>query len=219
MLANNTDIQIQRLSVEQPRNAILRGYSIFDPLRHRWVHNDAPADTRQRRSRGRKRREPADAAVHVPLGSRYCRPVRRTTSTSTTPSNRRTARFRFSIPHTTQGSTRTSLSRCFETADRISPSFRSRSPAAVCVRSEYAIQDQILRLVANAENAYWQVISARENLRVQEQALALFDQSLKRAQRELELGAISELGNLPTPRPIRECRDPRQPSAVRSPAG
>ncbi len=55
------------------------------------------------------------------------------------------------------------------------------------------IQDQILRLVANAENAYWQVVSARENLRVQEQALALFDQSLKRAQRELELGAISEL--------------------------
>ena len=61
------------------------------------------------------------------------------------------------------------------------------------MQSEYTIQDQILRLVANAENAYWEVISARENLRVQEQALALFDQSLKRAQRELELGAISQL--------------------------
>jgi len=59
--------------------------------------------------------------------------------------------------------------------------------------SEYDIQDQILRLIANAENAYWQVISARENLSVQEQALALVDQALKRAQRELELGAISQL--------------------------
>jgi outer membrane protein TolC len=59
--------------------------------------------------------------------------------------------------------------------------------------SEYQIQDQILRLVGLAENAYWDVISARENLRVAEQALALFDQSLKRSKRELELGAISEL--------------------------
>ena len=32
VLANNTDIQIQRLSVEQPRNAILRGFRVFDPL-------------------------------------------------------------------------------------------------------------------------------------------------------------------------------------------
>src|SRR4029453_6658539 len=31
VLANNTDIAVQRLSVEIPRNAILRGYSIFDP--------------------------------------------------------------------------------------------------------------------------------------------------------------------------------------------
>jgi outer membrane protein TolC len=44
-----------------------------------------------------------------------------------------------------------------------------------------------------AENAYWDVIGARENLRVQEQALSLADASLKRAQRELELGAISAL--------------------------
>jgi outer membrane protein TolC len=59
--------------------------------------------------------------------------------------------------------------------------------------SELSIQDQILRTVANAENAYWDVVSARENLRVQEQALSLFGESLKRSQRELELGALSEL--------------------------
>ena len=51
----------------------------------------------------------------------------------------------------------------------------------------------MLRLVSQAENAYWDVILARENVKVQEQALALADTSLKRAQRELELGAISPL--------------------------
>ena len=71
-------------------------------------------------------------------------------------------------------------------------------------QSEYAIQDQILRLVANAETAYWEVISARENLRVQEQALALSDHSLKRSQRELELGAISRARNLPARSAVRE---------------
>jgi outer membrane protein TolC len=53
--------------------------------------------------------------------------------------------------------------------------------------------DQIQRLILAAENAYWDVISARERLKVQEQALALADAALKRAQRELELGATSPL--------------------------
>jgi outer membrane protein TolC len=44
-----------------------------------------------------------------------------------------------------------------------------------------------------AETAYWDVISARERIKVQEQALDLADQSLKRAKRELELGATPEL--------------------------
>jgi outer membrane protein len=32
VLANNTDIQIQRLTVEAPRNQIMRAYGIFDPF-------------------------------------------------------------------------------------------------------------------------------------------------------------------------------------------
>src|SRR5262249_9753869 len=47
--------------------------------------------------------------------------------------------------------------------------------------------------VSGAELAYWAVIEARENLRVQEKALELADTALKRAQRELELGASSPL--------------------------
>src|SRR4051812_36355176 len=32
VMANNTDIQIQKLSVETPRNAILRAHGVFDPV-------------------------------------------------------------------------------------------------------------------------------------------------------------------------------------------
>src|SRR5260370_32346992 len=44
-----------------------------------------------------------------------------------------------------------------------------------------------------AENAYWDVVNARENLRVQEESLKLADAALTRAQKEIELGATSKL--------------------------
>lgn len=59
--------------------------------------------------------------------------------------------------------------------------------------AQFNLEDQLIQLVTAAENAYWDVVGARENLRVQEQALSLADASLKRAQKELELGAISSL--------------------------
>ena len=192
VLANNTDIQIQRLSVEQPRNAILRGYSIFDPLvtaGFTTTRRETPAN---------------DALAGANVVNQFTQPF--------------TFRWQQMLPtgttynvdfNNTKASTNSALS-FFNPCDQLRVQREHHAAAASESRilfhqasvtiarsrlrqSEYTIQDQILRLVANAENAYWEVISARENLRVQEQALALFDQSLKRAQRELELGAISQL--------------------------
>ncbi len=59
--------------------------------------------------------------------------------------------------------------------------------------SQYSLEDQVIQLISSAELAYWNVIEARENLRVQEESLALADTALKRSKRELELGAISSL--------------------------
>jgi outer membrane protein TolC len=192
VLANNTDIQIQRLSVEQPRNAILRGYSVFDPLvtaAFSTARRETPASDAL-----------AGAAVlnqlTQPFSFRYAQVLQTGTTMNVDFNN-------------TKQSTNSALSLfnpSFNTgfnANITQPLLRNRGsyltkmPITIARSrlraSEYQIQDQILRLVANAETLYWQVISARENLRVQEQALALYDQSLKRAQRELELGAISEL--------------------------
>jgi outer membrane protein len=48
-------------------------------------------------------------------------------------------------------------------------------------------------LVSNAENAYWDVILARESLRVAESALKLAEESLNLAQQEFKLGARAQL--------------------------
>ena len=78
VLANNTDIQIQRLNVEQPRNAILRGFSVFDPLvmaaftttRRETPSNDALAGAQHIESALRSRSRSAVQQM-LPTGTTY----------------------------------------------------------------------------------------------------------------------------------------------------
>src|SRR5204863_9810786 len=60
-------------------------------------------------------------------------------------------------------------------------------------KAGFDLKTSLIVLLTNAELAYWQTIQFRENLRVQQSALDLADQFLKRSNRELELGAISKL--------------------------
>lgn len=198
VLANNTDVQIQRLTIETPRNQILRAYSIFDPVIistfaatrretpsvDRFVGNDAQFGTDVLSAlsqpftlRGQQM---------LPTGTVYSVgfDANRVTNTGqrsiSNPGINSNLNLNFSQPlMRNRGTYYTKL-----------PITIARSRLRT---SEYQIQDQVLRTVAQAENAYWDVISSRENLRVAEQTLALYDQSLKRSQRELELGAISQL--------------------------
>ena len=59
--------------------------------------------------------------------------------------------------------------------------------------SEYALRQQLLTLVNTAETAYWNVISARENVRVAESGRNNASEFLKYMQKQLELGALSPL--------------------------
>ncbi len=60
-------------------------------------------------------------------------------------------------------------------------------------QQDYNVRDAIMRLLVTAEQAYWDVISARENLKVNMEALKLAEAALERTNREIELGATSEL--------------------------
>jgi outer membrane protein TolC len=83
------------------------------------------------------------------------------------------------------------------------PLLRGRGPSIVklpimiargkLAAARFNLRDQVTQLVTFAENAYWDVVGARENLRVQEEALKLADAALQRARKEVELGATSPL--------------------------
>jgi outer membrane protein len=60
-------------------------------------------------------------------------------------------------------------------------------------RSEEQARQQIIGLLAQAENQYWTAVQQRESLVVQRNNLSLAQTSLERSRRELELGAISPL--------------------------
>ncbi len=192
VMANNTDIVVQKVSVQVFRNAILRAFSVFDPLvlaRFNATRTETPAnDVLAGASALNALTQPATFTFQQTLssGAQYNVGF----STLKTSTNSSFALFNPALSANLNASFSQPLL-------RNRGSFLTKLPITIARSrlrsSEYGLQDQVLQLVSRAENAYWDVILARENVKVQEQALALADTSLKRAQRELELGAISSL--------------------------
>jgi outer membrane protein len=192
VLNNSTDIQIQRMVLEIPKNAITRSLSIFDPQfigRFNATRSSTPT---------------TDALAGAATLSSLSQPLT-LNWTQTAPTG-----TQYSIGYAaSKNSTNSSFANLNPAyASNLNLSFSQslvrgrdlqvlRTPILLAKSrlraSEYQFQDQVQQLLTNAENAYWDVIGARENLKVQEQALALADTSLKRAQRELELGALPAL--------------------------
>ena len=192
VLANNTDISIERASIEIPRNAILRGYSIFDPTvvasfqatRRETPANDALAGA----STVSSLNQPLQVRVQslLPTGTTWNFGFNGQKSSNNSafqlynPAINTDFNFGFSQPLLRNRGT-----------------FYTKLPITIAQsrlrQTGYNTEDRIMRIVERAENAYWDVIFAREQLKVQEQNLALNEQFLKRTRRELELGAISQL--------------------------
>jgi hypothetical protein len=192
VLANNTDIEIQRLNVELPRNAITRAAGIFDP-------------TLQTQFNAQRSNTPttdvlAGAATLSQLNQPWSANYVQTLSTGTQirtgfTGSRQSTNSQFQTFNPSFG---TNLVLGFT-----QPLLRGRGSSITKLpisiarsrlrQAQFNVEDQLIRIVAQAETAYWNLIEARENLRVQEKALELADAALKRAQRELELGATSQL--------------------------
>jgi outer membrane protein len=192
VMANNTDIQIQRLNVETPKNAIQRAMGAWDPT--------ATGSFTSTRTKTPSSDALAGANTVVTLSQ----PARFTYAQTLETGTQYTATFNASKSTTNSGfqnfnpALNSSLGLNFS-----QPLLRNRGAAVNRLalnlarsrlrRTEYDLKDAILRLLTEAETAYWDVVEARENLRVQESSLNLANESLKRAQRELELGALSPL--------------------------
>lgn len=192
VLANNTDIQLQKLLVEPSQNAITRAFSLFDPVLNanfNATRSDRPA---------------TNILEGAQIVSQLVQPAALNYFQTLQTGTQLQAFYNFNRFSTNNVNERVNPSYASNLQFRfVQPLLRNRGSyinrvpilaARSRLRStEYATEDQLIRLIAQAENAYWDVVGARENLHVQEQALALADASLKRAQRELELGALSAL--------------------------
>ncbi len=192
VMANNTEIQIQRLTLETPRNAILRAFGSFDPSLSASFNNT--------RSRSATTSALQGAALLSQLNQvadfRYTQRLESGTSFNVGFNGTKAA-------SNDQFSTFNPALNATLTFGFTQPLLRDRSPALVRLpimvarsqlrRSEYELRNQLMRLIEQAELAYWNVIESRERLRVQEEFLKLREAALKRSQRELELGALSPL--------------------------
>ncbi|MBM3774742.1 MAG: TolC family protein [Acidobacteria bacterium] len=192
VMANNTEIQIQRLTVETAQNALTRALAPFDPLatarftseRSRTPSNDALAGA----ATLSQLRQPATFTYAQTLqnGTNYqvqyfaLKNATNSGFQNFNPAITSNLGFNFTQP----------LLRGRGAYVNRLPLMTARSRLR---QTEYSLRDQVLRILAEAELAYWNVVQARENLRVREAALDLANKALERANKELELGAMSPL--------------------------
>lgn len=192
VLANNTDIQVQRFSLEMPRNAITRAFGAFDPF-FRGSFNSTRARTPSNQALEgaaivQSLSQPVNFAYQqlLPTGATYTASFSGgKTSTNSAfqnynPSLTSNLGVNFSQPLIRNRGTYVNRLTIMTARSRLR-------------QSEYNTKAQLLTIVGAAESAYWNLVNARENLKVQRAALDLADKSLKRSQRELELGALSPL--------------------------
>jgi outer membrane protein len=192
VMANNTDIAIQMLSVETPKNAIMRAFATWDP-QAQASFTDQKSTTP---STGALQGASTVVSLYQPANFSY---------SQTLPSGLQYS-VSFGASKSTTNSSFATLNPALSSDISVTvtqPLIRNRGNYVnrlnlMMARSrlkgaEYSLKATLLQSVNTAENAYWDVVQARENLRVQESARKLADESLKLSQKQLELGAISPL--------------------------
>jgi outer membrane protein TolC len=192
VLANNVDIDIQRLNVEIVRNSITRAYAPFDPF---FTGNFTSTRTKSQTTNQLEGAQVLNQLVQ-PMNFAF----NQTTDTglqytvgfnaNKTSTNNSFAFFNPALnAQMSAGFTMPLLRNRGREVNRL-PITIARSRLRI---GQENFLNTLLTLMSNAENAYWDLLGGRETLRVQEKALELSAEALKRSKRELELGAISPL--------------------------
>ena len=195
VMANNTDIAIQKLTIDTGKNAITRAFAPFDPIATGRFNNTRSTTTPTQKTDLLRSADPL-VTLNQPAFFNYTQMLQNGTSYSVSFSG---SKFATSSPNATLNP---QLASNFgvkfhpavaEESRRVYQSLFISQARSRLRKTEYDLRDSVQTLVTTAENAYWDLILARENLRVSEKALELADQALKRAQKELDLGAMSPL--------------------------
>jgi outer membrane protein len=192
VMANNPNVSIQKLSVAISDDAITRALGMFDPLALASFSTTRTLSGTTSAVNGATTlnalSQPLNLSVQqlLPSGATYnisysdFKSSTNSQFATINPSYTSGLVFSFSQPLLRgRGSFITKLPITIA---------RSRLRAA-----QYTFQDQLIQIVLAAEQQYWAVVGARENVRVAEEGLKLADTALTRARKELELGASSPL--------------------------
>jgi outer membrane protein len=192
VMANNPNVSIQRLSVAISDDAITRGLSIFDPLATASFSATRTLTGTTSAVNGattlNSLSQPLNLSVQqlLPTGAIYS--VSYSDFKSSTNSEFATINPAYSSALTFSFS---------QPLLRGRGSFITRLPITIArsrlKAAQYTFEDQLIQIVLAAEQQYWSVVGARENVRVAQEGLKLADTALTRAKRELELGASSPL--------------------------
>ncbi len=192
VLANNPDYAIQKLSVEAPRNAMTRALARFDPTAtasFRGTRNVTPTSSELE---GAQTLSQLTQPLNFTFGQTLDTGARYDVGFS---GNKRSTNSQFAtVNPSINASLDVSVSQpLIRNFGRRVNRLQYYIAQTRFEQSRYDLEDQLLFLLAQAENVYWAAIEARENLRVAQENVRLNETLLKRAERELELGAISAL--------------------------
>src|SRR4051794_17370305 len=194
-MANNTDIQIQFLTVEIPRNNIQAAMGIWDPTARANFNTTrstslptSPLDTNNVNSTLKSLTQPfsLNYSQRLDTGMQYTATFN---GSKTSSSNSRSSYIKQYNSGLALNLQQPLLRDRGRFVNRI-PVMTAQSNLKV---AEFSLRDRLLTLVQTAEGAYWSVISARETLRVQEKARDTAKSYLDFTQQQLDLGALSPL--------------------------
>jgi outer membrane protein len=195
VMENNTDIQIQMLSLDIPKDAITRAFSTWDPLaRASFTTNrtispstnvlDGVPTTGSVGSLA----QPAQFAFQQTLSTGANYSV--TYSAGKTSTSSRNATYN---PTINSGLSFVASQPLLKNRGSYVNRLGVMMAKSRYRQSEYNLRAQLINMVNTAENAYWDVVSARETLKVAEGARAVSAEFLKLSEKQLELGALSPL--------------------------
>jgi outer membrane protein TolC len=180
------------LSVETPKNAIQRAFGQWDP--------NLTASFNSTRARQNSTQNVDGSIVISQLTQPFQGRYQQTLDTGTqynvqfnatkTASNSRNNRFNPNLNSGLQmGFTQPLLRDRGRFVNRLNVTV-ARSNLRI---SEYTLRNNIITSLTNAENAYWQVILQRENLKVAQGARVVAQEQADFIQKQLDLGALSPL--------------------------
>jgi outer membrane protein TolC len=192
VLANNTSIQISRLSIETSRNAITRSFSAFDPL----ATANFNATRRVQPTTDQLQGADVLSTLAQPLNLSYSQMLMNGTQfTVGYGGGKNTTNSQFTTFNPSYNSNM--QFGLVQPLLRGRGAFINKLPVTIARsrlrQTEFDLRDSLIQILTAAEQVYWRGVELRESLRVQEKALELAEAFLKRSQRELELGAISRL--------------------------